>query len=161
MWANQSKLPRLPLPALEDTLTRYLAATKPLVSTAQHARTAQLVSTELEDGSLLSRLQGTLAAAEATRSEPSFVARAWDAMYLAGRWPLAVNSNPGVVNFADAFGENATTQVQRAARMVAVAAAFARRVEAGTLTTDGAFFGIASGVLEWMDRNSGEFRPVP
>jgi len=35
------------------------------------------------------------------------------------------------------------------------------RVEAGTLTTDGAFFGIASGVLEWMDRNSGEFRPVP
>jgi carbonic anhydrase len=36
----------------------------------------------------------------------------------------------------------------------------AQRVAAGTLTTHGAFFGIASGVLEWMDNENGEFQPV-
>ncbi len=34
------------------------------------------------------------------------------------------------------------------------------RVEAGTLTTHGAFFGIATGVLEWLADDSGNFRPV-
>ena len=36
----------------------------------------------------------------------------------------------------------------------------ASRVADGSLSTHGAYFGIASGVLEWMDRESGEFRPI-
>ena len=34
------------------------------------------------------------------------------------------------------------------------------RVRNGSLTTHGAFFGIASGVLEWMDESDGTFNPV-
>ena len=36
----------------------------------------------------------------------------------------------------------------------------ARRVADGSLTTHGAFFGIATGVLEWLDSDSGDFQPV-
>ena len=31
---------------------------------------------------------------------------------------------------------------------------------AGTLSTHGAFFGIASGLLEWLDETEGAFRPI-
>lgn len=34
------------------------------------------------------------------------------------------------------------------------------RVQEGSLTTHGAFFGIASGVLEWLDSRDGSFRAV-
>ncbi len=36
----------------------------------------------------------------------------------------------------------------------------AERESAGTLTTHGAFFGIASGVLEWLDTDKNTFRPI-
>ncbi len=36
----------------------------------------------------------------------------------------------------------------------------AEREKAGTLQTHGAFFGIASGVLEWLDDEEGTFRPI-
>lgn len=36
----------------------------------------------------------------------------------------------------------------------------AERESAGTLQTHGAFFGIASGVLEWLDDAEGAFRPI-
>lgn len=35
-----------------------------------------------------------------------------------------------------------------------------QRVTAGTLSLEGARFGIADGQLEWLDKASGEFRPV-
>ena len=78
-------------------------------------------------------------ASEAARSEPSYVARAWDEMYLSGRWPLALNSNPGTVLYERIFADDLageTAQVPRAARMVAAAVAFAEQVEAGTLAPD-------------------------
>lgn len=34
------------------------------------------------------------------------------------------------------------------------------RESAGTLSTHGAFFGIATGVLEWLDDGEGDFRPI-
>jgi carbonic anhydrase len=36
----------------------------------------------------------------------------------------------------------------------------AERVKAGTLSLEGARFGIGDGQLEWLDKDSGEFRPV-
>lgn len=36
----------------------------------------------------------------------------------------------------------------------------ASRVADGTLSTHGAYFGIATGVLEWMDAETGTFRPI-
>ena len=49
MLANQHRLPRLPLPALEATLERYLRAAAPLIPTPQLEATATVVRHELED----------------------------------------------------------------------------------------------------------------
>jgi carnitine O-acetyltransferase len=42
-FAAQDKLPKLPIPELDETLTKYLAALKPLQSPREHAETKQAV----------------------------------------------------------------------------------------------------------------------
>lgn len=42
-FAAQDKLPKLPIPELEHSLTKYLAALKPLQSGREHAETQQAV----------------------------------------------------------------------------------------------------------------------
>jgi carnitine O-acetyltransferase len=42
-FAAQDKLPKLPIPELESSITKYLAALKPLQSTREHAETQQAV----------------------------------------------------------------------------------------------------------------------
>lgn len=42
-FAAQDKLPKLPIPKLEDTLDKYLHAVKPLQTTREHAETEQAV----------------------------------------------------------------------------------------------------------------------
>jgi carnitine O-acetyltransferase len=135
MLSKQSTLPRLPLPSLEDSLARYLAATAPLVTPSQHTITRAIVSAALDEGSPLRQLQHELVARDAKASDPSYVSAAWDNMYLDGRWPLAINSNPCAVNRVEAFGER-RTQLERAARIVTAAVAVSQEVAAGTLRPD-------------------------
>lgn len=42
-FAAQDKLPKLPIPELDNTLTKYIAALKPLQSPREHAETKQAV----------------------------------------------------------------------------------------------------------------------
>jgi carnitine O-acetyltransferase len=42
-FAAQDKLPKLPIPELESTLSKYLASLKPLQTTREHAETQQAV----------------------------------------------------------------------------------------------------------------------
>lgn len=133
---NQRLLPRLPLPSLEDTLQRYLKAAEPVVEPDQFVATSAVVSEALAEGSELRKLQAQLSEADGLKRDASFIAVEWDDMYLKGRWPLPLNSNPGWVSETSVFPENATTQVQRAARMVAATTKVALKVETGTLSPD-------------------------
>lgn len=58
-FAAQEKLPKLPIPELEDTLKKYLTAVKPLQTTRDHAETQQAVEEFLksEGPELQARLQ--------------------------------------------------------------------------------------------------------
>jgi hypothetical protein len=138
MLANQAKLPRQPLPSLEDSLARYLRAVEPLVPPAALEATRAFVAEQLAPGSLLRKLQSQLETEESTAApgSVSYVSGPWDDMYLTGRWPLAINSNPGAVSRSKAFGPDATTQIARAARMVAATVAVAQDVESGQLQPD-------------------------
>lgn len=42
-FAHQDKLPKLPIPELDSSMQKYLAALKPLQSAREHAETAQAV----------------------------------------------------------------------------------------------------------------------
>ena len=111
---HQSKLPRLPLPTLELTLQRYLESVKPLQTKKAHSRTISVVNSFLQNqgktlhAELNERNQHSLLTKEST----SYVRPFWNDMYLKGRYPLPINSNPYLIFPKDPLH---TTQESRAA----------------------------------------------
>ena len=59
-FANQDKLPHLPIPPLEDTCRRYLRALEALQSPAEHEQTKRAVKAFLEDEDKGPRMQKRL-----------------------------------------------------------------------------------------------------
>jgi carnitine O-palmitoyltransferase 2 len=159
MFANQAALPQLPLPSLKESLARYLNAAAALVSPTQLDETRAIIEEALLPGSTLHRLQRQLEDVDAAAVDGSYVSTAWDAMYLKGRWPVAINCNPGAVSRASHFGDEATTQVQRAARIVAAAVIFSERVRSGTLNPD-VFRGVPLDMRQYPRMFSSTRKPV-
>ena len=98
--AHQAKLPRLPLPTLRDTCLRYLRSVRALQNSEDHAKTCLAVEEFMKPGG-----RGRIAAPRACGAksqsallaEPtSYVRPFWNDMYLRGRYPLPINSNPAI-----------------------------------------------------------------
>lgn len=134
MMANQEKLPRWPLPSLDDTLARYLELAKTVAADDRaFAATKVLVKESLAPGSQMRTSQARLVAYDEAKTSPSFITDFWEGKYLEGDEGIAVHSSVGVGLKTTCFEATATSQVQRAARMLAATAAFAVEVESGTL----------------------------
>eukprot|EP00040_Diaphanoeca_grandis_P019710 m.104204 g.104204 ORF g.104204 m.104204 type:complete len:658 (-) comp27556_c0_seq1:244-2217(-) len=99
-WNEHQKLiPRLPLPKLEETMARYIEAVAPLGTPEQVSKTRQLADDFVKgDGAKLQAIleqrnkEGEGQYMLGTAS--SFVMPFWNKMYLGGRYPLPINSNP-------------------------------------------------------------------
>lgn len=96
MWNNpglysfQSSLPRLPLPSVKDTMTRYLRSVKPLLDDATYERVASEAQ-DFENG-IGKKLQRYLMLKSWWTT--NYVSDWWEEyVYLRGRSPLMVNSN--------------------------------------------------------------------
>uniref|UniRef100_A0A182P8A9 Choline/carnitine acyltransferase domain-containing protein n=1 Tax=Anopheles epiroticus TaxID=199890 RepID=A0A182P8A9_9DIPT len=88
----QPSLPRLPIPELEKTCTRYLAAQQPLLSPDAFERTKEVVTQfSKEDGP---KLQTLLKEFDAANKHTSYISEPWFDMYLRDRAPLPLNYNP-------------------------------------------------------------------
>ncbi|TPX34106.1 hypothetical protein SeMB42_g07377 [Synchytrium endobioticum] len=89
-FANQSKLPRLPIPTLEETAKRYLRTLRPLLADAEYARSCHLVADFIKPGGIGRQLQGQRDAQESN----SWLERWWfELAYHSWREPSLVNSN--------------------------------------------------------------------
>ena len=120
MWQHQASLPRLPIPDLELSCSRYLSAVAPLSAVSE----AQLRSTELAVAEFLAvdgaKLNRELHARDAANAHTSYINPFWDDMYLEGRWRTMIDSNPGGAMASAAFEKRGINgQVPRAARLVA------------------------------------------
>ncbi|CAH1130070.1 unnamed protein product [Ceutorhynchus assimilis] len=90
LYSYQSSLPRLPLPSLHDTMTRYLKSVRPLVADAKHEKLKVLAS-EFENG-IGKKLQRYLVLKSWWST--NYVSDWWEEyVYLRGRYPLMINSN--------------------------------------------------------------------
>ncbi|KAI8924064.1 acyltransferase ChoActase/COT/CPT [Entophlyctis helioformis] len=93
-FANQDKLPRLPVPPLPETLQRYLRTTRPHFATqAEYEAYAATVADFAKDGALGPQLQARLEAH--AKAQPSSWLEDWwlRLAYLSWREPLLINSN--------------------------------------------------------------------
>uniref|UniRef100_UPI00358EA458 carnitine O-palmitoyltransferase 2, mitochondrial isoform X2 n=1 Tax=Myxine glutinosa TaxID=7769 RepID=UPI00358EA458 len=129
----QKSLPRLPIPKLEDTLRRYLAAQQPFLNEAAFRRTEDLTRAfEVEEGQ---RLHKELLAKDKKNKHTSYISEPWFNMYLSGREPVVLNHNPFML-FAKEERPAYSTQAVRATNLAISAARFLCTLRDGVLEPD-------------------------
>uniref|UniRef100_A0A674MKP7 Carnitine O-palmitoyltransferase n=1 Tax=Takifugu rubripes TaxID=31033 RepID=A0A674MKP7_TAKRU len=96
LYSYQASLPNLPVPAVKDTVKRYLESVRPLMDDAQYEHVTKLAA-EFES-SLGNRLQWYLKLKALWVT--NYVSDWWEEyVYLRGRNPIMVNSNYYVMDF--------------------------------------------------------------
>lgn len=91
----QPSLPRLPIPKLEKTCERYLAAVKPLLDDNSFARTSLIVD-QFRQGDA-PQLQKLLIEHDKRNKHTNYISGPWFDMYLTDRAPLPMNYTPTLV----------------------------------------------------------------
>ncbi|KAJ2109336.1 hypothetical protein IW146_006417 [Coemansia sp. RSA 922] len=125
-FANQHRLPRLPVPALEDTVARYLKSVWPLVSASEYAETERAASTFVKSTELGPVLQSRLLKVDAEAShswlEDIWLKKAYlewrDPSYINVNWFALFADNPDFPLVTAPRGRPTPVQVGRAARLV-------------------------------------------
>ncbi|TVY51937.1 putative mitochondrial carnitine O-acetyltransferase [Lachnellula cervina] len=130
-FAAQDKLPKLPIPELEHSMTGYLNALKPLQSPREHAETQQAVEEFLksEGPELQERLK------KYATGKTSYIEQFWYDSYLNFDNPVVLNLNPFFLLEDDPTPAR-NNQVTRAASLVVSALSFVRAVRREELPPD-------------------------
>eukprot|EP00735_Rhodelphis_limneticus_P015229 TRINITY_DN941_c0_g1::TRINITY_DN941_c0_g1_i1::g.16077::m.16077 TRINITY_DN941_c0_g1::TRINITY_DN941_c0_g1_i1::g.16077 ORF type:complete len:620 (-),score=182.66,sp/P80235/CACM_YEAST/32.77/5e-89,Carn_acyltransf/PF00755.15/3.4e-150 TRINITY_DN941_c0_g1_i1:397-2223(-) len=127
---HNKTLPRLPIPTLEETCTRFLSRTAPLLSPKEQQHTTELVRQFLTNEA--PKLQAALIEYEKTQPG-SYIERWWDDAYLIPRCSIMIHVNPF---FAFEHDLPATSQASRAARVMRATAAFQQHLHSNSFEFD-------------------------
>ena len=114
--AREVQLPRVPLPVLQDSATRFLEWCAPLLTPEQLTVTEEAVRAFLAPDSAAHRLQRALEEYDARPDVSSWLDDFWRERYLGRRDRIALNAN-----FFFLFEDAAHAQVERAAALIAAA----------------------------------------
>lgn len=130
-FAAQDKLPKLPIPELEKTCEKYLAALRPLQSPREHAETKHAVREFLksEGPELQEKLK------KYAEGKSSYIEQFWYDSYLNFDNPVVLNLNPFFLLEDDPTPAR-NNQVTRAASLVVSALEFVRAVRKEELPPD-------------------------
>ncbi|XP_026098874.1 carnitine O-palmitoyltransferase 2, mitochondrial [Carassius auratus] len=126
----QKSLPRLPVPKLEDTIRRYLAAQRPLLNDEQYSNTEK-VAQDFQSG-VGKQLHEELVALDKKNKHTSYISAPWFDMYLSARESIVLNFNPFMSFNPDPKPEY-NDQLVRATNMVCSATRFMKTLRAGLL----------------------------
>lgn len=126
----QKSLPRLPIPKLEDTIKRYLAAQRPLLDDEQFKTTEKLAH-DFQNG-VGKQLHEELVAQDKNNKHTSYISGPWFDMYLSARDSVVLNFNPFMSFNPDPKTEY-NDQLVRATNMVCSAVRFMKTLRAGLL----------------------------
>ncbi|MDQ6783362.1 MAG: choline/carnitine O-acyltransferase [Actinomycetota bacterium] len=113
-FANEDRLPRVPLPTLEESCERFLAWCAPLLNPNDQAATERAVRSFLQPDSPARRLQAALERYDTTEGVHSWLDTFWSYRYLGRRDRIALNAN-----FFFLFKDSEQGQVERAAGLIA------------------------------------------
>ncbi|KAF9481337.1 acyltransferase ChoActase/COT/CPT [Pholiota conissans] len=129
--AYQDKLPKLPIPPLQDTCARYLRSLEPLQDEKEHAATCAAVADFLEnDGPKLDEQLR-----EYAQDKDSYIEEFWYESYLSHSDPVVLALNPFFVLENDPTPDRGS-QLPRAASLVVSSLGFIHDLRAGILEPD-------------------------
>lgn len=124
LYSFQGSLPRLPLPSVKDTMSRYLRSVRPLLDDENYTRMERLAK-EFENG-IAPKLQRYLCLKSWWST--NYVSDWWEEyVYLRGRSALMVNSN--FYGIDAIFTQGTSVQSARAASVINMLLQFRRTVE--------------------------------
>ena len=130
-FAGQEKLPKMPIPPLEDTCARFVTTVTPLLSEAELEGTRKTVAGFLaSEGPKLQKALLDYAA-----DKDSYIEDFWHDAYLTGEGSLVLNINPYFVLEDDPVPSH-NDQAQRAAALTMSALQFISKLRAETLAPD-------------------------
>ncbi|TKR81544.1 hypothetical protein L596_015397 [Steinernema carpocapsae] len=129
----QKSLRRLPIPKLDKTCDRYLAAVKAIFSEEDYKNTEKIVRV-FQDGEG-EELQKSLIAMDNENKHTSYISEPWFDMYLRSRVPVPVNFNPFMVYAADP-NPSYNTQAIRATNFIISFARFKRSLDSNLLNPE-------------------------
>lgn len=115
-FGNDERLPRVPLPTLEDSCRRFLEWCSPLLTPDELAETEAAVKEFLAPGSPAHELQAALTSYDRSDGVQSWLDTFWPYRYLGRRDRIALNAN-----FFFLFQESPLRQAERAAELIASA----------------------------------------
>jgi carnitine O-acetyltransferase len=115
-FGNDDRLPRVPLPTLEESCERFIAWCSPLLSEAELAATEAAVASFLRPESPARKLQAALERYNARDGVRSWLDEFWLSRYLGRRDRIALNAN-----FFCLLKGSGQAQVERAAGLIAAA----------------------------------------
>ncbi|GLH11647.1 uncharacterized protein GBIM_16393 [Gryllus bimaculatus] len=126
----QPSLPRLPIPALEKTCERYLAAQQALLPESSFEKTKKIVTEfEKNEGK---KLHEKLINKDKQNKHTSYITKPWFDMYLRDRIPLPINYNPSIA-FVNNPEKHYNDQVLRASNMLISSLRFMKSLRAEIL----------------------------
>jgi len=126
----QKSLPRLPVPKLEDTCRRYLAAQRPILTDEEYTKTEAIVNHFREKDGLA--LHDQLVAQNKKNKHTSYITGPWFDMYLKDRRAVALNHNPFIAMQDDPRPEY-NDQLLRATNILLSSLRFAKTLRANIL----------------------------
>ncbi|ROT39437.1 carnitine O-acetyltransferase [Sodiomyces alkalinus F11] len=131
MLRFQDSLPRLPVPTLEETASRYIKTLRPLLSESELAASKQALDDFLKPGGAGPKLQERLLARRADPHHKNWLYEWWnDAAYLSYRDPVV----PYVSYFYSHRDDRRRKDpAKRAAAITSAALQFKKQVDSGTL----------------------------
>ena len=116
MFAKQIELPHLPVPSLQQSLSKYLQAVRCLVEDNDFNRTKRIAEDFGKEGGIGEMLQEKLI--ERSHVEVNWIAKWWDnSAYFDFRMPVVVHSSPGVAFPRQTFTDD-LDQLKYAARAI-------------------------------------------
>ncbi|KAM7352815.1 carnitine palmitoyltransferase 2 [Cochliomyia hominivorax] len=126
----QKSLPRLPIPLVDKTCERFLAAVQPITSAEEYKETQEIV--EKFRMNEAAELNALLKIKDEANKHTSYISEPWFDMYLRDRVPLPLNYNPLLVMKNDTRPQY-QHQTVRAANLVISSLRFWRSLLDGVL----------------------------
>ncbi|KAJ3815914.1 acyltransferase ChoActase/COT/CPT [Lentinula aff. lateritia] len=130
-FASQGKLPKLPVPPLEETCRRYLRALEGLQDPEEHTKTKEVVREFLENEG--PEIQKKLL--DWARTRDSYIEEFWYESYLSHSDPVVLALNPFFVLENDPT-PNRGSQIPRAASLIIASLGFIHDLRAKILQPD-------------------------
>ncbi|RNF20048.1 putative choline/carnitine O-acetyltransferase [Trypanosoma conorhini] len=117
MVQHQSRLPRLPIPTIEETCSRFLKSIEAIASAEEYFVAVKLIGEFKAAGGVGEKLDALLREWDQRCGQPSWLEEFWDDAYLCPRDPIPINVNY-FFGFSAHPNKKAMTQLGRAASLL-------------------------------------------